>query len=147
MVQDDFDLEAALRNVHPAGQRGRIGAVEQAHVFLPASMRAEQGTRAEQTRLPGPAARRRFAANGQRADEQAPRVGYDLVEVVRPVSCSICQQFLQGQRAVRVWGWSPVEQTWTAHTLQCCRHPRPGVPLGAEMAAKYFAPACAHMRS
>jgi len=236
MAQDDFDLAAALRHVHPAGTRRRSGEVEPAHVLLPESMRAERSepkekterripeqlplrprmpdwstigkrppvqrlaslevtsaerppvsrrrhgcsicgsttvlckddgspyahkcqhkvwcrtqdghlkcqqceaervTRAEQTLLQGRAARRQFAANVRRADQVAPRVGYDLVEVVRPVSCPICQSFLQGQRAVRVWVWDPEERTWTANTVQCCSHPRPGVPM-AEMPAKYF---------
>jgi len=37
MAQDDFDLAAALRNVHPAGKRRRSGEVEHAHVFRPES--------------------------------------------------------------------------------------------------------------
>jgi RNase P subunit RPR2 len=103
---------------------------------------AERVKRAEQKLLQGRAARRQFAANVRRADQVAPRVGYDLVEVVRPVSCPICQSFLQGQRAVRVWVWDPEERTWTVTTVQCCRHHRPGVPM-AEIQAKYFETECA----
>jgi hypothetical protein len=237
MAQDDFDLAAALRHVHPAGTRWR-GEVEPAHVLLLASRRAEWreptekterripepqplrprlpdwsgiGTgvqtsahndlvpalrppssrrkfgcsicgsttvrckddgspdahkcqhkvwcrtqdghlqcqqceaervqRAEQTLLQGRAARRQLAANVRRADAKALRVAYDLVEVVRPISCPICQRFLQGQRAVRVWVWDPEERTWTVNSVQCCRHQRPGVPM-AEMQRKYFETEC-----
>ena len=239
MAQENFDLEAALRSVHPAGTRRR-GEVEPAHVFWPDSMRAEWSEptekterripeplplrppmpdwstigkrppgqrlaslevtsaerppvsrrrhgclicgsktvlcrdngspyehkcqhkvwcrtqdghlkckqceaervqRAEQKLLQGRAARRQFAANVRLADKVAPRVAYDLLEVVRPISCPICQRFLQGQRAVRVWVWDPEERTWTVHSVQCCRHQRPGVPM-AEMQRKYFETEC-----
>ncbi len=233
MAQEDFDLEAALRNVHPAGKRRRIEEVERTHVFLPESIRvervepkgkpeqlplrprlpdwrgigpgvqtsapsdqvpavrppvsrrkygcsicgsktvlckddgapyehkcphrvwcrtrgghvkckrceAERLTRAEQKLRQGSPAWRQFAATVKQADPVGPRVSHDLVEVVRPVSCPICQRFLQGQWAVRVWVWCQAERTWTVNSVQCCRHQRPGVPM-AEMQAKYFASEC-----
>ena len=40
----------------------------------------------------------------------------------------MCQTFLQGQRAVRVWVMKDGE--WVINNVQCLRHkPRPGVPL------------------
>ena len=220
-MAEEFDLEAALANVHSAsGRRPKPEPVERVHVFLPEQMRAEQQqekkvpwfvkqpnwnavlnknrttepvqTSAQQLSLPGtPAAERRrfgcaicgsktvmckddgspyehkcthkkwcrtksghpvceecekdlvrrmeqhklqqsaaqrqFAENLREAEKNALKVGFDLVEVTRPVTCPLCQKFLQGNRAVRVWVQKDGE--WVVNNVQCTSHHRPGVPL------------------
>jgi hypothetical protein len=81
--------------------------------------------------------RRQFAENVRKADEQAPRVGYDLVEVVAPATCPICHDLLQGKRAVRVWVWDKEGRTWKLNNYQCVTHHKPGVPM-SELSGQYF---------
>jgi hypothetical protein len=234
MATEDFDLDAALRNVQSAG--GRTRKVERAHVFLPGTMRAERKleertqtealermraghkvmpkqvpwyvkqpvwdnlgrqpvqrsapkteteaapappsarmfgcsicgnkgvqckddgspyehkckhrvwcrtksghpecpeceqsliVRMEQAKHRQSTVQRQFAINVKQAEQDAPKVGWDLVEVSRPVPCPICQTFLQGQRAVRVW--IQKDGAWVVNNVQCLSHrPRPGIPL------------------
>jgi len=84
--------------------------------------------RMEQHKLRQSAAQRQFAENLRQAEKASPQVGWDIVEVTRAATCPICQKFLQGNRAVRVWVKKDGE--WVVNNLQCLHHrPRPGIPL------------------
>ncbi len=221
MATEEFDLEAALRNVHSAGQRRRPEPpVKRVHVFLPKPMRADQPAtqqkkvpwvvkqpdwsqigqkskttdpvqtsaqpelpiapvarrrfgcsvcgsktvqckedgapyqhkcshgkwcrtksghpaceecekklivRVEQEKLRQSSAQQEFAANLREAEKAHPQVGWDIVEVTSASTCPICEKFLQGNRAVRVW--VKKDGDWVVNNLQCLHHrPRPGVP-------------------
>jgi RNase P subunit RPR2 len=83
--------------------------------------------RVEQDQIRKSHVRRQFAANVRKAEKNALKVGFDLVEVTRPMTCPLCQRFLQGNRAVRVWVQEDGE--WVVNNVQCTSHHRPGVPL------------------
>ncbi len=84
--------------------------------------------RVEQAKLRQSAAQQEFAKNLRQAEKAHPPVGWDIVEVTSASTCPICQKFLQGNRAVRVW--VKKEGEWQINNLQCLHHrPRPGVPL------------------
>jgi hypothetical protein len=93
--------------------------------------------RMKEKRQLGHVVRRELAENIRVAEQNLPQVAWELVEVVSARSCPLCQEFLQGKRAVRLYTWSAEERAWNIGGVQCLTHPRPGVSM-AEMSAAYF---------